>query len=99
MPAQKELSQEEIWDDSALLQSWDEALNEYKMNTADQVSAPEPASDGVLASNLPQSLVGEAQDESLKNLMMSWYWAGYYTGLNEGLNQAKQEKGKRSEKG
>ncbi|KAH0548540.1 hypothetical protein GP486_007917, partial [Trichoglossum hirsutum] len=30
MPTQNELSQEEIWDDTALLQSWDEALNEYK---------------------------------------------------------------------
>ena len=26
----KQLSQAEIWDDSALLQSWDEALEEYK---------------------------------------------------------------------
>jgi hypothetical protein len=39
------------------------------------------------------------QDESLKNLMMSWYWAGYYTGLNEGLNRAKQNTGKQAEKG
>ena len=27
----KELSQAEVWDDSALLQSWDEALAEYKV--------------------------------------------------------------------
>ena len=27
----KELSQAEIWDDSALLQSWDDALAEYKV--------------------------------------------------------------------
>ena len=27
----KVLSQEEIWDDSALIQSWDEALAEYKV--------------------------------------------------------------------
>jgi hypothetical protein len=26
------LSQQEIWDDSALIQSWDEALEEYKVN-------------------------------------------------------------------
>jgi len=25
-----------------------------------------------------------SHDEALKNLMMSWYWAGYYTGLYEG---------------
>ena len=28
------------------------------------------------------------QDEALKNLMMSWYYAGYYTGLYEGQQQA-----------
>ena len=30
------------------------------------------------------------EDEGLKNLMMSWYFAGYYTGLYEG--QQKREK-------
>ncbi|KAI9785706.1 MAG: hypothetical protein M1839_008723 [Geoglossum umbratile] len=124
MPTQKALSQEEIWDDSSLLQSWDEALNEYKLyhsihvrgETIDeylesaeapgmdnvatehgQVSTPEPASEGALELNLPQNLVGEVQDDALKNLMMSWYWAGYYTGLNEGLNQAKQKTGAQTE--
>ncbi|KAI4229386.1 MAG: hypothetical protein L6R36_000927 [Xanthoria steineri] len=28
------------------------------------------------------------QDEGLKNLMMSWYYAGYYTGLYEGRKQS-----------
>lgn len=27
------------------------------------------------------------KDEALKNLMMSWYYAGYYTGLYEGQHQ------------
>ena len=27
------------------------------------------------------------KDEGLKNLMMSWYYAGYYTGLHEGQHQ------------
>lgn len=27
------------------------------------------------------------KDESLKNLMMSWYYAGYYTGMYEGQQQ------------
>lgn len=33
MPSKKRasLSQEEIWDDSALIQSWDEALEEYQV--------------------------------------------------------------------
>jgi hypothetical protein len=29
--AKKELSQAEIWDDSALIQSWDDALEEYQV--------------------------------------------------------------------
>ncbi|KAI9771336.1 MAG: hypothetical protein M1840_002306 [Geoglossum simile] len=164
MPTRGGLSQEEIWDDSSLLQSWDEALNEYKLYHSihvrgqtveeyleseeprgidDGLEGPEkhmaqdhedsgsqagdgldtsrqeesrnfqagatsqhsrastrgPASDGALELNLPQSPVGEVQDEALKNLMMSWYWAGYYTGLNEGLNQAKQKTEARAEKG
>lgn len=32
------------------------------------------------------------QDESLKKLMMAWYYAGYYTGLHEGQQQANQTK-------
>lgn len=28
----KQLSENEIWDDSALVQSWNEALEEYKVN-------------------------------------------------------------------
>lgn len=31
------------------------------------------------------------QDESMKNLMMSWYYAGYYTGLAEGQQKAYAE--------
>jgi hypothetical protein len=28
------------------------------------------------------------QDENMKNIMMSWYYAGYYTGLHAGQQQA-----------
>lgn len=28
------------------------------------------------------------KDEGLKNLMLSWYYAGYYTGLYEGQRQS-----------
>jgi hypothetical protein len=31
------------------------------------------------------------QDEGLKNLMMAWYFAGYYTGLHEGQQRASQK--------
>jgi hypothetical protein len=30
------------------------------------------------------------RDENLKKLLMSWYYAGYYTGLFEGQQQAQQ---------
>ncbi|PVI07938.1 hypothetical protein DM02DRAFT_648526 [Periconia macrospinosa] len=32
-------------------------------------------------SSMPQALLGSVADEHVKNLMMSWYYAGYYTGL------------------
>jgi len=32
--------------------------------------------------------VRAVQDENLKNIMMSWYYAGYYTGLYEGQQKA-----------
>ncbi|CAK7273547.1 hypothetical protein SEPCBS57363_005705 [Sporothrix epigloea] len=35
----------------------------------------------------PQTVLGGA-DEGLKKLLMSWYYAGYYTGLYEGQQQA-----------
>lgn len=38
--------------------------------------------------SMPQFLLGSVQDENLKNLMISWYYAGYYTGLYEGQQRA-----------
>ncbi len=34
--------------------------------------------------DVPIAVAQGGQDEALKNLMMSWYYAGYYTGLYEG---------------
>ncbi|RDW91464.1 hypothetical protein BP5796_02629 [Coleophoma crateriformis] len=175
MAPPKDPSHAEIWDDSALVDSWNEALEEYKHyhsmhargekvedvlkiaskqtsgllvddsiqyeqseGTVDgshiEVDASEqvyvaPASipavpenddaEATLAKNdqaarnqshgpsqikgspqskgpaLPQHLIGqgltfgyaEVHDEGLKNLLMSWYYAGYYTGLYEGQQQ------------
>ncbi|KAF1926056.1 uncharacterized protein M421DRAFT_224067 [Didymella exigua CBS 183.55] len=39
--------------------------------------------DNILAA-MPQALLGTVQDENLKNVMISWYYAGYYTGLHAG---------------
>ncbi|KAF2085847.1 hypothetical protein K490DRAFT_23504, partial [Saccharata proteae CBS 121410] len=36
------------------------------------------------ASSMPQAILGSGQDDPLKNLMMSWYYAGYYQGIYEG---------------
>lgn len=44
-----------------------------------------------LIENQPNDCPGIVQDEGLKNLMMSWYFAGYYTGLYEGQQRANQD--------
>ncbi|KAL1957150.1 hypothetical protein VTO42DRAFT_6293 [Malbranchea cinnamomea] len=168
------LTQEEIWDDSALIQSWEEAVEEYKLyhsiqargeNVEDvlrEAEAKEAAEEAAAAAEddamleLPSAHPGSiepddermaqsveqeeaegsqddnrsdgratnqipagssrtfdtnahvneqyasvphmvfggntalGQDESLKNLMMAWYFAGYYTGLYEGQQRAQQ---------
>jgi hypothetical protein len=178
--ANRPLTQEEIWDDSALVQSWDEAVEEYKVRflylsrdlyltqlqqlyhsihakgenvedilreaeaaeragldqdgqkpdealdamedddaaaatasaKAEQSSSTqvpdtaeehpsatdqqpswtkhptEPAAMGAAA--MPHAALAQVQDEGLKNLMMAWYFAGYYTGLHEGQQRASQ---------
>ncbi|KAI6911300.1 hypothetical protein KC318_g7562 [Hortaea werneckii] len=140
--AKQDLSHEEVWDDSDLVKSWNEALAEYKkyhslaargekvdlvldqaegkphdanieadenvasatsaafVNTPvnDQagggVEAPQPhraqtqTQASVGANTMPQALMNSVQDEGLKNMMMSWYYAGYYTGLYEGQQKA-----------
>ncbi|KAI6800826.1 hypothetical protein KC356_g3070 [Hortaea werneckii] len=138
----QDLSHEEVWDDSDLVKSWNEALAEYKKyhslaakgekvdlvldkaegkphdastearenvaaaNTAASEANPveDQAASGVEASQshqtqtqtstavgggmMPQALMNSVQDEGLKNMMMSWYYAGYYTGLYEGQQKA-----------
>jgi len=152
------MSHAEIWDDSALVESWNEALMEYEyyhslhargekvevphqsngLDTTQESSTSESelhstagksgncvggtgdetethatempdttpeeekgkssrgnhisasgAENG--APPLPQHLIGSVHDEGLKNLLMSWYYAGYYTGLYEGQQQVRQE--------
>ncbi|KGO36451.1 Survival motor neuron [Penicillium expansum] len=147
------LTHAEVWDDSALVQSWDDAVEEYqhywsihaKGENVDDVlkeaegtgitpavgygdgesakatddnatkpenedvpmtiddhtseSAPQPSQPVADASSavstpampMPHPIMANVQDESLKNLMMSWYYAGYYTGLHEGQQQASRD--------
>ncbi|KAK4575274.1 hypothetical protein LTR86_001126 [Recurvomyces mirabilis] len=136
----KNLSHAEIWDDSALVSSWNEALAEYKKyhslaakgekvelileeakqddlgiqdpiaNEDEPFARSDPKFNGEVTSGaaavtqaapvaqsmtpqmstaaIPQALLGAVQDDGMKNLMMSWYYAGYYTGLYEGKQQA-----------
>nr|POE82352.1 survival motor neuron-like protein 1 [Quercus suber] len=154
---EKELSHAEVWDDSTLLSSWNDALDEYKVSLqtptihdpranvqqkyhslaakgekaeisiedaqsmqpgAGQAESPVSQVDNpkkktrapvtktkateadsfrgeetattvpAPAATLPAAMLNGVQDENLKNLMMSWYYAGYYTGLYEGKQQA-----------
>ncbi|KAL6236387.1 hypothetical protein BDW75DRAFT_114670 [Aspergillus navahoensis] len=147
--ASRALTQEEIWDDSALVQSWDEAVEEYKLyhsiaakgeNVEDVLREAEAAAEAeagpsmswthvekdddmadvdadsvppaapsaethvsqkadesaqvkqhhdtataaepqAQAPTMPYPAFPQTQDEGLKNLMMAWYYAGYYTAL------------------
>nr|7BB3_A Chain A, Survival motor neuron-like protein 1,Survival motor neuron-like protein 1 [Schizosaccharomyces pombe 972h-]7BB3_B Chain B, Survival motor neuron-like protein 1,Survival motor neuron-like protein 1 [Schizosaccharomyces pombe 972h-] len=38
------------------------------------------------------SIEAKGYDETYKKLIMSWYYAGYYTGLAEGLAKSEQRK-------
>ncbi|CAL3967456.1 unnamed protein product [Diplocarpon coronariae] len=150
-------SHSQIWDDSALVDSWNDALEEYKkyhsigaqdenveqflkgdINGSDQMggdihieegeSSEQPINDPHARKKqseetadvdippqdgsvpvterqsalngspaLPQRLIGQVHDEGLKNLLMSWYYAGYYTGLYEGQKQANGDKASKHE--
>ncbi|KAF5975203.1 Survival motor neuron 1 [Fusarium coicis] len=99
---QEKLTQEEIWDDSVLIDSWNEALQEYKKyhsihakGGSEIPSSRNESKEPIASQGTPsfpiQTVLGSVQDESLKKLLMSWYYAGYYTGLYEGQQQAQQK--------
>ncbi|GAO18464.1 hypothetical protein UVI_02042220 [Ustilaginoidea virens] len=59
---QAELSQEEIWDDSALIDSWNEALAEYKISPAEKADASQDAAKTpVPVAPPPQALLGSSK--------------------------------------
>ncbi|KAF2490932.1 hypothetical protein BU16DRAFT_565862 [Lophium mytilinum] len=41
--------------------------------------------------SMPQVLLANVQDENMKNIMMAWYYAGYYTGLHEGQQKTTEQ--------
>ncbi|KAF2998145.1 hypothetical protein E8E13_001768 [Curvularia kusanoi] len=63
---------------------------------SEELSEPQTKEIGVEAplgtdfAAIPQTLLGTVQDENLKNIMMSWYYAGYYTGLHAGHQLPKE---------
>ncbi|KAH8157702.1 hypothetical protein CIB48_g10551 [Xylaria polymorpha] len=142
---EQELTHNEIWDDSALIDSWDQALEEYKKyhsihrnggnvndllklkeaETSDAKLNPheidEPSNSGRLEtasemkeenldnrqetgnvttqhsqphiSGPPPALLSTIRNEGLKQLLMSWYYAGYYTGYYEGQHDSPRHQG------
>ncbi|GAB7361406.1 hypothetical protein MBLNU230_g1462t1 [Neophaeotheca triangularis] len=44
---------------------------------------------------LPEAVLNNTNSPNLKNLIMSWYYAGYYTGLHEGQQQQQQQQQQR----
>lgn len=70
-----------------------EAVNEIA-NSVEATAKNEPPAVSEttpsLAPPLPPHLVGSVHDEGVKNLLMSWYYAGYYTGLYEGEKKGQQ---------
>jgi len=64
----------------------------HQSEKADGRESIEPAAEapGIVGkTSIPQAMIeASTQDEGLKNLMMSWYWAGYYSGYYEGQRQA-----------
>lgn len=137
---------EEVWDDSLLIDSWNQALQEYKKyhsihakggsirdleqaeagsskadealtteesanelsvqtpqeheeppskddaadNTEEHSKQPGHNSNSIPSAFPSQAILGTVRDDNLKKLLMSWYYAGYYTGLFEG-QQAQQQ--------
>ncbi|KAL4889690.1 hypothetical protein BDV59DRAFT_186004 [Aspergillus ambiguus] len=59
--ATKALTQEEIWDDSALVQSWDEAVEEYKLYHS--IHARGENVEDVLREAEAAGLVGKSQEQ------------------------------------
>lgn len=65
------------------------AVNEVSQNNAPRQPPNQTApSQQSSFPGMPAAVTVGVNNEALKNLMMSWYYAGYYTGLYEGQNAA-----------
>ncbi|KAH7360051.1 hypothetical protein BKA66DRAFT_514895 [Pyrenochaeta sp. MPI-SDFR-AT-0127] len=71
---------------------WPEPKSSEQQGQGQPVTAEAPAvHDGGFAASMPQAILGTVHDENLKNMMMSWYYAGYYTGLHAGQQQVSKD--------
>ncbi|KAF1921679.1 hypothetical protein BDU57DRAFT_553762 [Ampelomyces quisqualis] len=62
--------------------------NSSKQQEVQPANTKSPArQEAAPACTMSEALLGTVQDENLKNMMMSWYYAGYYTGLHAGQQQ------------
>ncbi|KAI9797821.1 MAG: hypothetical protein M1833_005324 [Piccolia ochrophora] len=67
----------------------EESTIQPSLPTEHQTGGKATKSRSGMADVVPELLSNGVEDSGLKNLMMSWYYAGYYTGLYEGQQQAK----------
>ncbi|KAI8882921.1 hypothetical protein K501DRAFT_285603 [Backusella circina FSU 941] len=90
----------DFWDDSELIEHWDRTVQQYrksidnkqkqkrktilKKTTAKPVKQTKP----IKQTETTPLMNG---DDSLSNLIMSWYYAGYYTALYQSQQQQQQE--------
>ncbi|PWN49267.1 hypothetical protein IE53DRAFT_346123 [Violaceomyces palustris] len=85
------LTHQEIWDDTALINAWQAAEDEYKLFHSRRLKASslqaDPANHEYI--HRPGSETTTAT-ESMQNLIMAWYYAGYYTALHQGFSNHPQ---------
>ncbi|KAG1143010.1 hypothetical protein G6F37_008387 [Rhizopus arrhizus] len=78
---------DEFWDDSELIEHWDKTVELYRTafkQPAEDHETNQDRETPVINSNFDSSFKttssGTEQDD-FSNLIMAWYYAGYYTGL------------------
>ncbi|OAL48809.1 hypothetical protein IQ07DRAFT_645563 [Pyrenochaeta sp. DS3sAY3a] len=77
--------------DQSQIQLQDTKLSEQQQRDQAVTAETRPPHEEARAASMPQAILGTVQDQSLKNIMMSWYYAGYYTGLHDGQQQASKD--------
>ena len=65
----------------------------FRTVSVEEVRCPRPSPIGSTRHGLllTYTVVIAFQDEALRGLLMSWYYAGYYTGLHDGKQQQGKE--------